>query len=59
VVKTGTIKGSLVAIIRGVILPYFDKQSDYRAYSPQELEGTVLRGFPVLARAPVEEKEPV
>jgi len=49
----------LVAVIRGAILPYFDKQSENRAYSPQEEKGTVLRGFPVMTRVREEEKEPV
>jgi hypothetical protein len=48
-----------VAVIRGAILPYFDKWGDYRGYSPQELKKRIIRGFPVLARAREEEKEPV
>jgi len=59
VAKTGTIKGPLVAFIRDAILPYFGKRGDYRAFSPQELKKGILRGFPVLARAQVMEKEPV
>jgi hypothetical protein len=38
-----------MATRRGANLPYFAKQGDYWAYSPQEQKKTVLRGFPVLA----------
>jgi hypothetical protein len=48
-----------MTVIRGAILPYFGKRGDYRAYSPQELKKRIMRGFPVLARAQVGEKEPV
>jgi hypothetical protein len=49
----------LVAFIRDAILPYFGKRGEYRVYSPQELKKRIIRGFPVLARAQVGEKEPV
>ena len=37
---------------------YFDKQSDYRAHSPQEPKRAVLRGFPVLTNVSRRQKEP-
>jgi hypothetical protein len=49
----------LVAFIRDVILPYFGKRGEYRAYFPQELKKRIIRAFPVLARAQSGEKEPV
>jgi hypothetical protein len=48
-----------MAFIRDVNLPYFGKRGEYRAYSPQELKKRIIRGFPVLARAQVGEKEPI
>jgi hypothetical protein len=59
VAKTGAIKGALVAVIRGAILPYFGKRGIYWAYFPQEEERTVLQAFPVLARRYGQEKEPI
>jgi len=49
---------TLAAIIRGAILPYFDKQSDYMACSPHEQKRGDLWGFPVLTRTSEGETEP-
>jgi hypothetical protein len=42
VVKTGTIERALAAFRRGANLPHFDKQSDNRAYSPQERKRVIF-----------------
>jgi hypothetical protein len=46
VVKTASVAGALAGIGRGENLPYFGKQSDNKAYFPQELKRRVSRVFP-------------
>jgi hypothetical protein len=59
VAKTGTIKGPLVAFLRGAILPHFGKRGNNWVYSPHEPKKEIIRGFPVLARIMEGKKEPV
>jgi hypothetical protein len=59
VAKKASILGPLAGFRRGAILPYFGKQGDLKAYSPQELKRRDYRGFPVLTGLPGGEKEPV
>jgi len=59
VAKNASILGPLVGFRRDGFLPYFGKQSDLKAYFPQELKREIYRGFPVLAGVPEGEKEPV
>jgi hypothetical protein len=47
VAKKISILGPLVGFERGAFLPYFGKQSDLKAYFPQELKRRDYRCFPV------------
>ena len=53
-----SIPGPLAGFGRGANLPYFAKQGDYRAHSPQEQKRRVLRSFPVLTGISERQKEP-
>jgi hypothetical protein len=59
VAKNASIKWPLAGFKRDAFLPYFGKQSDLKAYSPQEPKRRNYWGFPVLAGVPGWEKEPV
>jgi len=56
--KTGATGPPLRAILRGRFQPNFGKRSDYRAYFPQELKRSVLRGLPASAGIGKPESEP-
>ena len=47
VAKKVSILGPLAGFGRGAYLHYFGKQSDLKAYFPQELKRRFFRGFPV------------
>ena len=57
-VKFTSVYGPLVVIRRGANQPYFGKQSDKWAYSPQEQKRGDFKGFPVLTRTSEGETEP-
>jgi hypothetical protein len=42
----------------GEFQPYFGKQSDYQAHSPQEPKRADLRGFPLVQKRSGNEYEP-
>lgn len=58
VAETGTVQRPLMAIWRGVNLPYFGKWGAILAYSPLEQKPAILQGCPGMARTGNREKEP-